>query len=91
MTSFIIILIAITIAFLAAVFVGSALYARNKKGLAVVCMSAIILAGVILGVFIADRIVGISPNMAESDRREIFAEEKIHEKQLFSDFFSFTK
>lgn len=74
MTGFIIILIAITIAFLSAVFVGSALYARNKKGLAVVCMSAIILAGVLLGVFVADKVIRISPNMAESDVREVFAE-----------------
>lgn len=56
MTNAIIVIIAVTVSFLIALCIGSVLYARNKTGPAIACIATIIIAGVVVGVLLADRI-----------------------------------
>lgn len=53
MAKFIIAIIIVATSFLVAVFAGSALYTRKKTGLAYLCMAAILVAGIAVGVLMA--------------------------------------
>ena len=54
MAKFIIALIIVVASFILTYFVGSALYSRQKVGLAYLCMAVILVAGIAAGILIAD-------------------------------------